>query len=77
MTFLTTWVQKPDLDNWGKSKRVLRYLKGAKYMKLTLSVEDMSVICWWVDASYNAHEDFRGQTGALMSLGKGAVISFS
>ncbi len=32
------------------------------------------MIRWWVDASYNAHDDCRGQTGAMMSLGKGAVI---
>jgi hypothetical protein len=63
------------MDDWGRLK-VLKYLKGAKHMKLTLSVEDMSVICWWVDASYNAHEDCRGQTGVMMSLGKGAVICF-
>ncbi len=46
-------------------------------MKLTLSAENLGVIKWWVDASYNAHEDCRGQTGAMMSLGKGAVMSFS
>ena len=77
MAFLTTRVQKPDVDDWGKLKRVLKYLKGTKHMKLTLSVDEMSVIRWWVDASYNAHEDCLGQTGALVSLGKGAVISFS
>jgi hypothetical protein len=55
----------------------LKYLKGTKYMKLTLSVNDLSTIRWWVDASYNVHDDCRGQTGALMSLGEGAPISFS
>jgi hypothetical protein len=56
---------------------VLKYLKGTKHMKLTLTVDRMGVIRWWVDASYNAHEDCRGQTGAMMSLGRGAAISFS
>eukprot|EP00804_Cyclotella_cryptica_P010749 CCRYP_005527-RA/>CCRYP_005527-RA protein AED:0.26 eAED:0.17 QI:0/0/0/1/1/1/3/0/840 len=77
VAFLTTRVKKPDEDDWGKLKRVLKYLKGTKNMSLTLSVDDMSVIRWWVDASYNAHHDCRGQTGAMMSLGKGAVMSFS
>jgi hypothetical protein len=70
-------VSKRDEDDWGKLKRVLKYLKGTRYMKLTLSVGNLEVIKWWVDASYNVHEDCRGQTGLMMSLGKGAVMSFS
>ena len=46
-------------------------------MKLSLSVDDIGVIKWYVDASYNVHPDCWGQTGAMMSLGKGAVTSFS
>ena len=46
-------------------------------MKLTIEVESMSRIMWWVDASYNAHEDCKGHTGGMMSLGKGAVLSKS
>ena len=55
----------------------MKYLKGTKYMKLTLTVDTMAVIKWWVDASHHAHDDFRGYTGAMMSLGKGATISHS
>ncbi len=73
MAFLTTRVKKTDINDWGKLKRVPKYLKGTKHIKLSLSVDDMSVIRWWVDASYNAHEDCHGQTGAMMLLGKGAV----
>jgi hypothetical protein len=77
VAFLTTRVKKPDEDDWGKLKRLLKYLKGTKHMKLTLTVDNLSIIRWWVDASYNVHEDCKGQTGAMMSLGKGAPISFS
>jgi hypothetical protein len=77
VAFLTTRVKKPDEDDWGKLKRLLKYLKGTRHMKLTLSVENLNFIRWWVDASYNVHDDCRGQTGAMMSLGRGAVISFS
>jgi hypothetical protein len=68
--FLTTRVKKPDEDDWGKLKRVLKYLKGTKYIKLTLSVSDLNNIRWWVDASYNTHEDCKGHTGGTMVLGK-------
>jgi hypothetical protein len=78
VAFLTTRVKRPDEDDWGKLKRLLKYLKGTKHMKLTLCVESLSIIRWWVDASYNVHNDCRvGHTGAMMSLGRGAPISFS
>ena len=77
VSFLTTRVKKPDEDDWGKLKRVLKYLNGTRYMKLTLEVNNLGVIKWWVDASHNVHEDCRGHTGALMTLGKGAAISGS
>jgi hypothetical protein len=71
-------VKQPDEDDWGKLKRMLKYLKGTvRGLKLTLSVYDVSIIQWWVDALYAVHEDCRGHTGAMMSLGKGAVTSFS
>ena len=44
-------------------------------MKLTLSVEILSGINWWVDASYTTHQDFKENTGAMMSFRKGAVVS--
>ena len=40
----------------------------------------MNVLKWWVDASYAAHDDMRGQTGGTMSMGKdgrGSIISIS
>ena len=35
------------------------------------------MIKWWIDGSHNVHPDCRGHTGAMMSLGKGAVASYS
>ena len=46
-------------------------------MKLTLSVDSMTTVCWYVDASYGAHMDLKGHTGMMMTLGKGAVMKFS
>ena len=64
VAFLTTRVRRRDFDDWGKLKRALQYLKGTKHMTLTLSVHDLGQIRWWVDSSYNIHEDCKGQTGA-------------
>ena len=77
MAFLTTRVKKPDEDDWGKLRRCLSYLEGTRYMKLTLEVNDLRVIEWWVDASYTTHDDFKGHSGGMMSLGKGATTSAS
>ncbi len=46
VAFLTTRVKKPDVDDWGKLRRVLTYLKVTKYMKLMLTVDDLSIIRW-------------------------------
>ena len=37
--FLKMRVNKPDEDDWMKLKRWLKYLKGKKHMKLTISVD--------------------------------------
>ena len=77
ISFLTTRVKRPDEDDWGKLRRVLEYLKGTRNLKLTLKVKDLSVIRWWIDASYTVHPDCKGHTGSTMTLGEGATISMS
>jgi hypothetical protein len=78
VSFLTTRVQKPDEDNWAKLVQVLGYLNDTRHLKLILSADAISfAIHWYIDASHQVHEDCRGQSGCLMTLGKGAVISSS
>ena len=54
----------------------MKYRKGTNYMKITLTVDTMSVIKWWVDASHHTRMDCRGRTGDMMFLGKGAVVRY-
>jgi hypothetical protein len=77
VAFLTTRVKAPDEDDWGKLKRVLKYLFGTRFLKLTLSADSLSILRWYVDASHQIHDDCKGHTGALLLLGAGAVISSS
>ena len=56
---------------------MLKYIKGIRYMKLRLSIDDISKIMWWVDASNWTHDDLKGHTGAMLSLGGVAVSSSS
>ena len=77
VAFLTTRVKRPGTDDWGKVKRVLQYLKGTKHLPLNLTVDNLQCTRWQVDASHGVHADCRGHTGAGMTLGRGAIISFS
>jgi hypothetical protein len=70
VAFLKTRVKSPNKDNWGKLKRVLKYLNGTKYLKLKLSVEKMGMLKWYVDGSHKVHLDCRGHKGALFSMGR-------
>ena len=35
------------------------------------------MIQWWVDASYRVHWDSKGQIGAMLSMGKGALVNIA
>ena len=67
VVLLTTSVKKPDEDDWGKLRRVLRYLNGTSHIKLTLSVDNMSIVNWFVDASHMTHMDCKGHVGGEMT----------
>ena len=77
VAFLTTQVKSPDKDDWGKLKRVLKYLNGTKNLKLNLSVDNLGVLKWFVDGSHNVHWDCKGHRGAMFTMGKGATLSYS
>ena len=75
VAFLTTRVVRPDVDNYKKLERVIKYLRGAPDLALTLEADNMHVIKWWVDASFAVHTDMKSHTGGTMSLGKGSIYS--
>lgn len=77
VAFLTTRVKSPGEDDWGKLKRVLKYLNGTRNLNLTLSVDSLSSINWFIDGSHQIHDDCRGHTGSIMTLGRGAISSTS
>ena len=55
----------------------LMYLKGTNHMKPTIRNNSLSILKWWVDVSYNKHDNCKGHNGAIMTLGKGTVIGMS
>jgi hypothetical protein len=77
ISFLTTRVCNPTVDDRNKLKRVIRYLRDTKRLHLTLEADDMRVFKWMVDASFAVHPNMRSHTGCAASAGKGSFLSIS
>jgi hypothetical protein len=77
VAFLCKRVKQPDVDDWKKLGRCLRYLRGTKELILTLESDGSGAIQWWIDASFAVHPDMKSHTGITMSLGKGSPFSCS
>ena len=41
---------------------------------LTLQADDVTLLTWCIDAAYAMHPDCRGHSGAMLSMGKGAIL---
>ncbi len=70
VAFLTTRVKNPDKDDWGKLKRVLKYLNRMRYLKLKLSVDNLGILKWYVDGSHNIHWDCKDTEEPCLSWAK-------
>ena len=77
VAFLCTRVKAPDVDDYKKLARVIKYLRGTINMPLTLEAENLQLVKWWVDASFAVHDDMKSHTGGAMSLGKGVIYGTS
>ena len=71
VTFLTKRVKAPDKDNLNKLVRTVQYLKATIHMKLTLKIDAMNILCWFIDSSHQVHDDCKGHTGGLLQWGRG------
>jgi hypothetical protein len=72
---LCTRVRDPNQADWEKLMRAMKYLNGTREEILTLGADKLQVVKWYMDASFAVHQDFKSHTGAMMTLGKGAVQS--
>ena len=55
----------------------MKYINGTLDDVLTLKVDNLHTIKWYVDASFAVHPDFKSHTGAVMTMGEGAIQSGS
>ena len=77
IAFLCTQVQQPMDTDWFKLVGLIKYLNATRKKDLTLSVDKLSIVKWYVDASFVVHSDYKSHTSATMTLSGGAVQSVS
>jgi hypothetical protein len=73
-------VKDPDEDNWKKLLRLMKYLSQTVDLELTLEANgdaDVILCKWYPDAAFAVHPDYKSHTGAVLTLGKGAVQTIS
>ena len=73
ISYLTTRVNKSDVDDWKKLKRVIQYLRQTIDDVRIIGCNDLKSLYTWVDAAYGVWLNMRSQTGGCMSMGLGMV----
>jgi hypothetical protein len=73
VSFLTTRVQEPTLEDLGKLTRTLKYINGTRPLGLNLRHDPSATVHAYVDASYGVHDDYRSHTGMVIALGAGII----
>ena len=72
MSFFSTRVQCSTTEDLDKLQRLLKYINGMRNLWLTLRPDLQWEVLAFIDASFGAHDDGKGNTGVTMLLGQGA-----
>ena len=77
VSYLAKRVQKPNTDDFRKMERAVRYLRGSRELGIVISATTMIQVLGYIDASHAVHEDHKGHTGCIISLGRGPIYAKS
>ena len=77
ISYFTTRIGVANEADWKKNLKTLGFLKGTINDVLTLEADDTQTLTWYIDAAFAVHPDMKSHTGAIFTLGKGAIISDS
>ena len=77
VAILASRVQAPKQGDWNRLVRLMRYIHSTKGWHLTLSADDLRVLKWYIDASFATHPDYKSHTGAVLTMGGGALQSLT
>jgi hypothetical protein len=61
----------------GKVEEGIEILERYKISETDHYVENLGILKWFVDGSHNVHWDCKGHGGAMFTMGKGAVSSYT
>ena len=70
-------MRNPTKYDWKKLLHLLEYVNGTHNDVFTLAADNLSILKWYVDASFAVHPDFRSHTGATFTYGTGAPMTMS
>jgi hypothetical protein len=73
--FLCTRVKKPTEEDRQKMMKLLKYLNGTRHVKLTSQANNLNVLKRYVDAAFAVLHNFKSRTGAVLTMGNGAIQS--
>jgi hypothetical protein len=57
--------------------RVMSFMKETIDDVLMLEADDTNTLMWYIDVAFAIHGDMKSHTGAVFTMGKGAIISSS
>ena len=77
VAYLCTRVKAPTQSDYRKLARTIRYLRLTISIPLVLGWDGTGQLKWSVDASFAVHKDMRSHTGAVLTMGQGALLSMS
>ena len=77
VAFLVRRVQSPDVDDWEKMCRLVKYIRSTQGLCIYLSATDHISVTAYVDASFAVHPDYKSHTGSIITLGRGPVYAKS
>ncbi len=77
VSFLTTRVHCPEVQDWVKLCHLVKYLRSTVDLPLTLGATSSRVLHWYVDTAFTVHPNMRGHSGGALTLGLRFLISSS
>lgn len=77
VSYLSTKVRAPDLDDLAKLQRLLNYINATPDLGINFSSKQGLGLTAWIDASFGVHSDGKSHSGILIQLAGGPIYAGS
>ena len=77
VAFLCKQVKAPNIGDWKKLRRLVRYMRATIHLPLILGSDSSGNMVWSIDTSFAIHMDMKNHTGYCLTLGMRTPISGS